>query len=77
MSEGLETFKQSLEEFARKHKKEINENPVFRRDFHKMCLDIGVDPLACTRVRRRGDGRLDLILLPLVCVGRWTRIRGD
>jgi len=28
------------------HKKEINQNPVFRNQFLSMCKEIGVDPLA-------------------------------
>ena len=48
MQEGVDAFKKYLEEFARKYKKEINRNPDFRKDFHRMCVDIGVDPLACT-----------------------------
>lgn len=43
----LEDFKKNLEEFALKHKKEINNNPVFRNEFLKMCKEIGVDPLSC------------------------------
>ena len=30
-----------------KYKKEINQNPVFRNQFLKMCKEIGVDPLSC------------------------------
>ena len=45
---NLEEFKKHLEEFAFKHKKEINDNPVFRNEFLKMCKEIGVDPLSST-----------------------------
>lgn len=47
MAEQLSSFKQNLEMFARKHKKEINRDPEFRRHFQQMCASIGVDPLAC------------------------------
>ena len=49
MKAQLEEFKQNLEEFALKHKKEINNNPVFRKEFLKMCHEIGVDPLSSTQ----------------------------
>lgn len=45
----LAEFKSSLEEFAVKHKKEINSNPVFRNQFLKMCKQIGVDPLSSNK----------------------------
>jgi ESCRT-II complex subunit VPS22 len=47
MQERLKFFRESLEEFARKHKKDINKNPEFRHRFSQMCVKIGVDPLAC------------------------------
>jgi len=40
-------FKDNLEEFAKKYRKEIAKNPEFRAQFQKMCTQIGVDPLAC------------------------------
>jgi ESCRT-II complex subunit VPS22 len=43
----LEEFRTHLEDFALKHKKEINDNPVFRKEFLQMCREIGVDPLSC------------------------------
>jgi len=46
LKEKMEFFKQKLEEFAKKHKTDINRDPEFRHHFHKMCLRIGVDPLA-------------------------------
>ena len=49
MKGQLEEFKRHLEEFADKHKKEINDNPVFRNEFLKMCKEIGVDPLSSTQ----------------------------
>lgn len=45
----MTTFKEKLEEFAKKHKKEINSDPQFRHYFHQMCTDIGVDPLASSK----------------------------
>ncbi|CAM9648577.1 unnamed protein product [Ascophyllum nodosum] len=45
----METFKVSLEEFARKHKKDINQDPAFRQQFQVMCTSIGVDPLASNK----------------------------
>jgi ESCRT-II complex subunit VPS22 len=46
MEEQLEVFKNNLEAFALKYKKDINKNPEFRRQFQLMCQSIGVDPLA-------------------------------
>jgi ESCRT-II complex subunit VPS22 len=39
-------FKEKLEQFALKHKKDINKNPQLRQEFNQMCAKIGVDPLA-------------------------------
>lgn len=47
MQERLAFFRKNLEEFARKHKKDINKNPELRHHFARMCSKIGVDPLAC------------------------------
>ena len=47
MGKQLVEFKSHLENFAVKYKKEINQNPVFRNQFLKMCKEIGVDPLSC------------------------------
>jgi ESCRT-II complex subunit VPS22 len=49
MQEQLRVFKENLETFARKHKKDINKNPELRKHFQAMCASIGVDPLACKR----------------------------
>lgn len=46
MQERLKFFRESLEEYARKHKKDINNDPQLRHQFTKMCTSIGVDPLA-------------------------------
>lgn len=47
MTKQIAEFKSHLENFAIKHKKEINSNTVFRNQFLKMCKEIGVDPLSC------------------------------
>lgn len=49
MKTQLEDFRKHLEEFALTHKKDINDNPVFRKEFMKMCKEIGVDPLSSTQ----------------------------
>ena len=49
MKNQLVEFKKNLEEFAVKHKKEINDNPLFRDEFMKMCKETGVDPLSSTQ----------------------------
>jgi ESCRT-II complex subunit VPS22 len=46
MTENVGVFRQQLEAFALKHKKDINKDPVLRKRFHEMCSSIGVDPLA-------------------------------
>ena len=48
MQQQLTTFKENLEVFASKHKREILANPELRQHFQTMCSSIGVDPLACT-----------------------------
>lgn len=47
LQSSLATFRSSLEAFAYQHKHAIASEPVFRAQFHAMCLSIGVDPLAC------------------------------
>ena len=49
MKEMFATFQDSLEDFAKKHKKQISKNPEFRQYFNEMCQKIGVDPLASQR----------------------------
>lgn len=49
IEEQLGAFKTHLETFARKHRKEINKDPEFRRAFAKMTKSIGVDPLASSK----------------------------
>ncbi|KAG0179745.1 Vacuolar protein sorting-associated protein SNF8 [Apophysomyces sp. BC1021] len=45
----LENFKNNLEEFAWKHRKDIRKDPTFRAHFQRMCANIGVDPLASNK----------------------------
>jgi len=49
VTETMECFKNSLSEFAMKHKDRINSDPEFRMQFHAMCLAVGVDPLASSK----------------------------
>jgi ESCRT-II complex subunit VPS22 len=51
MKDQLVLFKSKLEEFALQHKADIRRDPVFRAQFHTMCTNIGVDPLASNKVR--------------------------
>lgn len=46
LAQQLNDFTKNLEEFAAKHNDEIKYNPDFREKFYKMCMEIGVDPLA-------------------------------
>lgn len=43
------SFRANLESFAFQYKDAIQSNPLFRAQFHRMCLGAGVDPLACTK----------------------------
>lgn len=45
LSEQMEVFREKLQEFAIKHKKDIRKDPEFRRAFQMMCANVGVDPL--------------------------------
>lgn len=49
VKESLEMFKDSLTTFARKYRHQINSDPQFRLQFHKMCTAVGVDPLASSK----------------------------
>eukprot|EP00877_Chromochloris_zofingiensis_P013716 jgi/Chrzof1/8599/Cz03g16270.t1 len=53
MKEQLSTFKTKLEEFAHKYKSDIRRDPVFRAQFHTMCANIGVDPLASNKASQQ------------------------
>lgn len=50
MHEQLSAFRSNLEEFARKYRADVRRDPVFRAQFHTMCANIGVDPLASNKV---------------------------
>jgi ESCRT-II complex subunit VPS22 len=50
MKDQLSLFKSKLEDFALQHKADIRRDPVFRAQFHTMCANIGVDPLASNKV---------------------------
>lgn len=45
----MEKFKVHLEEFAKKHRQDIQKDPQFRAQFQKMCSTIGVDPIASNK----------------------------
>ena len=45
LSEQMEAFRNHLQEFATKHRKEIRKSPEFRKQFQEMCAAVGVDPL--------------------------------
>jgi len=49
MRQQLVKFRTSLEQFALQHKTEIKQDPQFRAQFHKMCANVGVDPLASNK----------------------------
>lgn len=49
VSQQMEVFKKSLEEFATKYKSEIRKNAEFRSRFQMMCSKVGVDPLASSK----------------------------
>uniref|UniRef100_A0A7S3QMV5 Vacuolar protein sorting-associated protein n=2 Tax=Dunaliella tertiolecta TaxID=3047 RepID=A0A7S3QMV5_DUNTE len=49
MREQMALFKDKLEEFAMNHRAEIRKDPAFRAQFHAMCANIGVDPLASNK----------------------------
>jgi len=44
--ETVKKLEVKLSDFAKKHKKEIQEDPAFRKKFLEMCAPIGVDPLS-------------------------------
>ena len=48
-------FPESFSEVDCKHvgvdSADIKQDPVFRAQFHKMCANVGVDPLASNKVR--------------------------
>jgi len=54
MREQMALFKDKLEEFALNHRAEIRKDPAFRAQFHIMCANIGVDPLASNKASLDG-----------------------
>lgn len=54
VQEQLAAFRTNLEDFARKYRADIRRDPVFRAQFHTMCANIGVDPLASNKVTSDG-----------------------
>jgi len=44
--ETVEKLEVKLSDFAKKHKKEIQHDPAFRKRFLEMCAPLGVDPLS-------------------------------
>lgn len=42
----MKKLEEKLAVFAKKHKKEIQEDPAFRKKFLEMCAPLGVDPLS-------------------------------
>ncbi|KAG2182103.1 hypothetical protein INT43_007030 [Umbelopsis isabellina] len=49
LHDQLDTFKDNLQDFARKYRKDIRRDPEFRMHFQHMCTKIGVDPLASNK----------------------------
>ncbi|CAO3685433.1 unnamed protein product [Umbelopsis vinacea] len=49
LHDQLDIFKTNLQEFARKYRKDIRRDPMFRMHFQQMCTKIGVDPLASNK----------------------------
>lgn len=49
IKEQLQTFRKHLEEFADKHRAQINKDPEFRKQFVRMAKTVGVDPLASSK----------------------------
>lgn len=47
--EQMQHFRTRLEEFALHHRESIRKEPLFRRQFHRMCAAVGVDPLASNK----------------------------
>ncbi|TGZ84293.1 ESCRT-2 complex [Ascodesmis nigricans] len=48
----LNVFQAVLQEFARRHAKDIRSNPTFRAEFAQMCSAIGVDPLTSSSSKK-------------------------
>ena len=52
----LEVFQSLLHNFALEHAATIKSNSTFRAEFARMCNAIGVDPLAGSNIKGKGDG---------------------
>lgn len=59
MKTQLASFQSQLDAYAQKHRKDINSNPIFRRDFQRLCSTAGVDPLSSNRSVWSGLGMGD------------------
>ena len=57
-----------LREFAQEHRTEINTKPEFRREFMKMCVDVGVDPLLSTKSSWGSAMYVSLLILLYFCL---------
>ncbi|GAM43353.1 hypothetical protein TCE0_047r18093 [Talaromyces pinophilus] len=69
----LSVFQSLLHTFALEHASKIKSNPTFRAEFARMCNAIGVDPLAASNVKGKGNsGRKGL----LEGGSFWTQILG-
>jgi ESCRT-II complex subunit VPS22 len=62
----LEVFQSLLHNFALEHAATIKSNPNFRAEFARMCNAIGVDPLAGSNVKGKGNDSKSL----------WTKVLG-
>jgi len=49
MKAQMAAFKDNLSKFAIKHRDDVRRDPVFRAQFHTMCANVGVDPLASNK----------------------------
>lgn len=85
VASAVETCKKletKLTEFARKHRKEIQNDPAFRNKFLEMCGPLGVDPLASEKgfwgsVLGMGDFYYELsVKAAEVCMASRTRNGG-
>lgn len=80
-SQQLSQFKNILQEFAEKYKREIREDPDFRAQFNNMCLGLGVDPLQSQKgfwsdLLKIGDFYFELsvkVIDACIRLGRGTR----
>ena len=82
VKETLNKFQTALSEFAEKHRDKINSDPEFRQQFHSMCVNVGVDPLASCKgfwadILGVGDFYFELgILVIQICIQTRSRNGG-